>query len=145
MSTTTIWVDDDGREAHVTLADDGSYHVAPEALAHLMRRAGLWKVGDTSAGRPAPPPAVHTVSVRGVLLAPTPGAARRRHECAWPGTGGQLEGSTWDCPECGTVWIAKVYRRGDTIFRPISLEWVRAARREARAHRRRVAAGEGLL
>lgn len=130
---TTIWVDDDGREARATLDGDGSYHVAPEAFAHLMRRAGLRKVGDITDAHPAPTPRQGSSCHRHL------GAARRRHECAKPRATGR-EGSTWDCPECGRVW------RVGLPFGPAANAyptWYRAGWWASRQHRRRVAAGEG--
>lgn len=75
---------------------------------------------------------------RGVVLPPT-----KAHGRFPPKGDGLEEGSTWDCPECGSILELRVPRTGGMVWRPITFMWVPASWRTARRHRRRVARGEG--
>ena len=46
-------------------------------------------------------------------------------------------GSTWDCPDCGAVWVVSVYLPSRGYIAGDGREWVRAGWLTTRRHRRK--------
>ena len=69
---------------------------------------------------------------RGQIVPPSArGRAHKAwHECVVPPI--EPEGTTWDCPDCGRVWIVAYYETGTLA----GWLWTRASWRTARAHRK---------